>query len=66
VLYGISITRSLHEKVTASVIQIYPGVNFKIAAKLKTADISNTIAFIHDIWNRFSHPGYPLDYNFNG
>ena len=55
--------KSLHEKVTASVIHIYPGVNFKIAVKLKSADISNTIAFINDLWNRFS-PGYPLDYNF--
>ena len=55
--------KSLHEKVTASVIQIYPGVNFKIAVKLKTTDISNTISFINNVWNRFS-PGYPLDYNF--
>ena len=55
--------KSLHEKVTASVIQIYPGVNFKIAVKLKTSDISNTISFINKVWNRFS-PGYPLDYNF--
>src|SRR5215204_142045 len=55
--------KSLHEKVTASVIQIYPGVNFKIAVKLKTADINNTISFINNVWNRFS-PGYPLDYNF--
>ena len=55
--------KSLHEKVTASVIHIYPGVNFKIAVKLKSAGISNTISFINDLWNRFS-PGYPLDYNF--
>lgn len=55
--------KSLHEKVTASVIQIYPGVNFKVAVKLKTADLKNTIAFINSVWNRFS-PGYPLDYNF--
>ena len=55
--------KSLHEKVTASVIQMDPGVNFKIAAKLKTADISKTIAFINNVWNSFS-PGYPLDYNF--
>ena len=55
--------KSLHEKVTTSVIQIYPGVNFKIAVKLKTTDIRNTIAFINGVWNRFS-PGYPLDYNF--
>jgi putative ABC transport system permease protein len=37
--------KSLHEKVTASVIQIYPQVNFKVAVKLKTADIKNTSAY---------------------
>ncbi len=55
--------KSLHEKVAASVIQIYPQVSFKVAVKLKTADIKGTIAYINNIWNTFS-PGYPLDYKF--
>jgi putative ABC transport system permease protein len=55
--------KSLHEKVTTSVIQIYPQVTFKVAAKLNTADLKNTITFIQDTWNKFS-PGYPLDYKF--
>jgi len=55
--------KSLHEKVTASVIQIYPQVVVKVAVKLKTADIKSTIGYIGNIWNRFS-PGYPLDYKF--
>ncbi|MDB5229870.1 MAG: macrolide transporter permease [Chitinophagaceae bacterium] len=55
--------KSLHEKVSASVIQIYPQVAFKVAVKLKTADMKGTIAFINNIWNKFS-PGYPLDYKF--
>ena len=55
--------KSLHEKVTPSVIQIYPQVLFKVAVKLKTADIRNTIAHINNVWNKFS-PGYPLDYKF--
>ena len=55
--------KSLHEKVTASVIQIYPPVVFKVAVKLKTADIKSTIAYINDTWNKFS-PGYPMDYKF--
>ena len=55
--------KSLHEKVTPTVIQIYPQVVFKVAVKLKTADIKNTIAYINGIWNKFS-PGYPLDYKF--
>jgi len=55
--------KSLHEKVTPSVIQLYPAVVFKVAVKLKTADIKNTIAYINEVWNRFS-PGFPLDYKF--
>jgi putative ABC transport system permease protein len=54
---------SLHEKLAAAVIQIYPQVTFKVAVKVKDADISNTIAFINDTWKRFV-PGYPLDYKF--
>jgi putative ABC transport system permease protein len=55
--------KSLHEKVTASVIQIYPQVTFKAAVKLKTADAKNTLAHINKVWNQFI-PGYPLDYKF--
>ena len=54
---------SLHEKLTPSVIHIYPAVSFKVAVKLKTAHIKNTISFINNTWNKFS-PGYPLDYKF--
>jgi putative ABC transport system permease protein len=55
--------KNLHEKVTASVIQMYPQVSYKVAVKLKTADLKNTIAFINDKWTRFV-PAYPLDYKF--
>ena len=55
--------KSLHEKVTTSVIQIYPPVAFKVAVKLKTDDITNTIAFMNGAWNKYS-PGYPMDYKF--
>lgn len=55
--------KSLHEKVTPSVIQIYPQFVLKVAVKLKTTDIKNTIAYINGVWNKFS-PGYPLDYKF--
>ncbi len=55
--------KSLHEKLTASVIQLYPAVNFKVAVKVNTADMANTIAYINEVWNKFS-PGYPLDYKF--
>ena len=52
--------KSLHEKVTASVIQIYPQVVFTVAAKLKTADIKNTIAYINNVWNKFSRLSFRL------
>lgn len=55
--------KSLHEKVTPSVIQIYPQFVLKVAVKLKTSDVKDAIAYINSIWNRFS-PGYPLDYKF--
>ena len=55
--------KSLHEKVSASVIQLYPQVTYKVALKLKTADIKNTLAFINGKWNQFV-PAYPLDYKF--
>jgi len=55
--------KSLHEKVTASVIQIYPQVVFAVAVKLKTTDIKSTIAYINSVWGKFV-PGFPLDYKF--
>ncbi len=55
--------KSLHEKVTASVIQIYPPVVFTAALKLKTAHLKKTVSYINNTWNKFS-PGYPLDYKF--
>jgi len=55
--------KSLHEKVTASVIQIYPQVVFAVAVKLKTADIKNTIAYMNNVWGKFV-PNFPLDYKF--
>jgi putative ABC transport system permease protein len=55
--------KSLHEKVSTSVLQIYPPVLEKVAVKVKAADVKNTIAYINKTWNKFS-PDYPLDYKF--
>jgi putative ABC transport system permease protein len=55
--------KSLHEKVAAAVIQIYKGVDFKVAAKLKTAELRNTIAYIDNTWKKFNKD-FPLDYKF--
>jgi putative ABC transport system permease protein len=54
---------SLHEKVGSLVLMEYPGVQYKMAVKVKAAGISSTIAFINDTWNKFC-PEYPLEYNF--
>jgi putative ABC transport system permease protein len=55
--------KNLHEKVSASVIQLYPQVVYKVAVKLKTAGLRNTLSFINGKWNEFV-PAYPLDYKF--
>jgi putative ABC transport system permease protein len=55
--------KSLHEKVTASVIQLYPQVTVKVAVKLKTTDIKKTMAYINTAWNKFA-PTYPINYQF--
>ena len=55
--------KSLHEKLSTTVLQIYPQVLEKMAVKVKVADLPNTIAHIKATWNKFS-PDYPLDYKF--
>lgn len=55
--------KSLHEKLAASVIQLYPQVAVKVAVKLKTTDAKHTIAYLNNVWDQFV-PGYPLEYKF--
>lgn len=55
--------KSLHEKVAATAIQLYPQVTYTVAAKIKAADMQNAIAFIKKKWSEFV-PAYPLDYKF--
>ncbi len=55
--------KSLHEKVSVSVLQIYPPIVYKMAVKLKTADLKNTLAYINKTWNKYTSE-YPLDYKF--
>lgn len=55
--------KSLHEKVTASVIQLYPQVTYKVAAKLKEGNIQETLKQINGLWNEYA-PEYPFDYDF--
>jgi len=55
--------KSLHEKVSTAVLEIYPQVVAKVAIKVRTDDLANTIAFIRSAWNNFS-PDYPFSYSF--
>ncbi|MGE5317576.1 MAG: ABC transporter permease [Chloroflexota bacterium] len=55
--------KSLHEKVSSSVIQLYPAVLYKIAVKLKPSETAATVTSIKHLWDQFS-PVYPFDYDF--
>ncbi|MCW3074563.1 MAG: FtsX-like permease family protein [Flaviaesturariibacter sp.] len=55
--------KSLHEKISTTVIHIYPSALAKMAVKVKAADLPATLDFIKATWNKFS-PDYPLDYKF--
>lgn len=55
--------KSLHEKVSTSVIHIYDSALFKVAVRISSSDVKSSIGFITATWNKFS-PGYPIDYSF--
>jgi putative ABC transport system permease protein len=55
--------KSLHEKLTASVIQIYPQVSFTVAVKFRPNHTSSVVSHVKNTWNQFA-TGYPLDYKF--
>ncbi len=55
--------KSLHEKVTPSVIQLYPQVLAKAAVKVKSGEVQSAVSHINTVWSKFS-PSYPLDYTF--
>lgn len=55
--------KSLHEKVNAAVLQIYPQVAVKMALKVRETDLPRTLDFIKAAYGKFS-PDYPLDYKF--
>jgi putative ABC transport system permease protein len=55
--------KSLHEKLSPTILQIYPEVLVKIAVKINTADLPGTISYIENTWNKFT-PDYPLEYKF--
>lgn len=55
--------KSLYDKVETAVLQIFPGAAWKVAVKMNTADIRNTISNVKNVWNNFS-PEYPIEYKF--
>lgn len=55
--------KSLYDKVEPAVLQIYPNAYSKVAVKVKTAGIQNSLAHVKSVWNKFS-PSYPLEYKF--
>jgi putative ABC transport system permease protein len=54
---------SLYEKVETTVLQIFPDAYWKVAVKMNTANISQSIAHVQQVWNRFS-ADYPIEYRF--
>jgi putative ABC transport system permease protein len=55
--------KSLYDKVETTVLQIYPDAAWKVAIKMNTAGIGNTIGSIKNVWSKFS-PEYPIEYKF--
>ena len=55
--------KSLYDKVEAAVLQIYPPANWKVAVKLRAAQIDRSVAHVESVWRQFA-PEYPIEYNF--
>jgi len=55
--------KSLYDKIETTVLQIFPDAAWKVAIKLKAANIGNTISGVRNVWNKFS-PEYPIEYKF--
>jgi putative ABC transport system permease protein len=55
--------KSLYDKVETTVLQIFPDAAWKVAVKMQTANIGNTINSVRGVWNKFT-PEYPIEYKF--
>lgn len=55
--------KSLYEKVETTVLQIFPDAAVKVAVKMNSANVENTIAQVETVWNRFTAE-YPIEYKF--
>ena len=55
--------KSLYDKMEVTVLHIYPPANWKVAVKLKSANIQSSVAQVKKVWDQFS-PDYPMDFRF--
>lgn len=55
--------KSLYDKVDPTVLQIFPGANWKVAVKVDPQNIAGTIEQVEKVWNKFA-PDYPIEYIF--
>jgi putative ABC transport system permease protein len=55
--------KSLYDKVELTVLQIFPDAYWKVAVKVRTADINTTVGNVQKVWNKFT-PDYPIEYKF--
>ncbi|MDO9376045.1 MAG: ABC transporter permease [Ferruginibacter sp.] len=55
--------KSLYDKVEVAVLQIFPDAYWKVAVKMKTAEIGNTVDRVKTVWTKFT-PDYPLEFKF--
>lgn len=55
--------KSLYDKMEVTVLQIYPPAYWKVAVKLKTANLQQAVAQVKQVWTQFS-PDYPIDFKF--
>ena len=55
--------KSLFDKMSPAVLQIYPPAYWKVAVKIKGSNIPATINYVKGIWNKYS-PEFPFEYKF--
>ncbi|WP_303311270.1 ABC transporter permease [Hymenobacter sp. BT730] len=55
--------KSLYDKVDPTVLQIFPGANWKVAVKLRSNDVATGVESVKKVWAKFS-PDYPIEFRF--
>lgn len=55
--------KSLYDQVEPAVLQIFPPANWKVAVKMKAAQLDRSVAHVESVWRQFS-PDYPIEYSF--